>query len=213
MQTPTDLVVPPGDSAADAPGLADAPGVADAPVEPVAAGRSASFGKWVGRAVLALVLAAAAVLGGLLETGRYEAHPVLTGSMRPGFALGSVVVLKRVPVSSLAQGDVILFHRPDDAAKLVVHRIYSMTTKHGVVEIRTRGDDNPEPDAWTVTVSGRYAYQAEFTVPFVGYASLWFDSPGTRLGIFLGIVGGLVLYGAFQFLKRPEVKPEPKPAD
>lgn len=95
MQTPSDLVVQPGDSAADAPGLADAPGVADAPVEPVAAGppvvarppvaagRSASFGKRVGRAMLALVLAAAAVLGGLLETGRYEAPRCLGEACAP----------------------------------------------------------------------------------------------------------------------------------
>lgn len=84
--------------------------------------------------------------------------------MRPGFVLGSVVVLKRVPVSSMAQGDVILFHRLDDPAKLVVHRIYSMTTKHGIVETCTKRDDTPELDAWT----GRYAYQAEFAVPSSG---------------------------------------------
>ena len=160
--------------------------------------------RWISGALLALIVLAAGALGSQVVSGRYEVHPVLTGSMRPGFSLGSIVILKRVPTSTLTTGDVILFHRPDIPSEIVVHRIYSMTEKNGVAEIQTKGDDNPVPDAWTVTLQGSYAYQAVFTVPFVGYASLWIHRPDVRFGLIFGVAGVLLLSAAYKALKKPE---------
>jgi signal peptidase I len=96
--------------------------------------------------------------------------------------VGGVVVTKRVPVSSLHVRDVIVFHRPGIPDELVVHRIVSLRqVAGGGVVIRTQGDNNPVKDPWEVTLSGTTAYQAVFSVPLLGYVSVWWHQPQTRL--------------------------------
>jgi signal peptidase len=129
---------------------------------------------WVAVAMAALALAAPVV------SGEYQLHPVLTGSMRPGFALGSVVVVKRVPVQSVAVRDVILFHKPGHPSEYVVHRVIDISNKSGQRVIETKGDNNPVKDPWHVALAGRFAYRAQFTIPFLGYAALYAHRPQTR---------------------------------
>jgi len=65
-------------------------------------------------AVLVLaVLAAVRVASIAFVRGTWMATPILSGSMRPGLAVGGVVISERVRVDSLAVRDVIVFQRPD----------------------------------------------------------------------------------------------------
>jgi signal peptidase len=145
-------------------------------------------------------------------SGGYQAHPVLTGSMRPGFALGSVVVVKRVPVSSLATRDVIMFHNPGSPSEYVVHRIVSLQSSPDGKVIETKGDDNPVRDPWKFTLRGRTAYRAEFTIPFIGYAALWLHQPGT-LRLFVHGAALLLALAAGYVLLKKDKDPDAQPQD
>lgn len=165
--------------------------------------------QWLRRLSLGLCAGLLALAAAQVLSGNYQVHPVLTGSMRPGFSLGSVVVVKRVPATSLAERDVIIFHKPTNPSEFVVHRIVSITGNNGVRQIETKGDDNPVKDPWKFTLRGDSAYRAQFTVPFVGYAALWLHQPSTRRNAaFLGAIALLVAAGS-QLLKRDAAPSEP----
>jgi signal peptidase I len=128
--------------------------------------------------------------------------------MSPGFAVGGVVVAQRVPVSSLAERDVIIFHKPTDPNAYVVHRIVSLTTKGGATVIETKGDNNAVKDPWTVSLRGDVAYRATFTIPFVGYAALWLHDPATRRdAAFVGAVLLVVAAGVVLMRKKESADP------
>jgi hypothetical protein len=63
--------------------------------------------------------------------------------MRPGFAVGGVVISERVPVSQLMVRDVIAFRRPDKPSEQMVHRIIKRAKGgSGQFLINTQGDAN-----------------------------------------------------------------------
>jgi len=131
----------------------------------------------VAGALLLAVLAAAGLGSLALVRGTWMVTPVLSGSMRPGLAVGGVVVSERVPVDSLAVRDVIVFRRPDQPAEQVVHRIVHIArTGSGQLLINTQGDANAVRDPWTVTLRGSYAYEARWSVPLLGYVAVAFQN-------------------------------------
>jgi signal peptidase len=146
--------------------------------------------------LLVVVLAgAAAVL-----SGAYQVRPVLSGSMRPGLPVGGAVVTHRVPVTSLHQRDVIVFHPPDRPRELVVHRIVAIDSGAAGTVVQTQGDANDAPDPWRLTLHGDTVYRAQLSVPFLGYASVWMHSPTGRRVL---LVLGLLLVGGAAFGRQP----------
>jgi signal peptidase I len=158
--------------------------------------------------ILAVLVGAFVLLAVVIGTGNWEVQPILSGSMRPGFPVGGVVVAQRVPTSSLQVRDVILFHPPGEPTRTYVHRIISLKREGGTDVIRTKGDDNPVPDPWTLHLDGRWAYEARYTVPFVGYLAVW-DHSGTgrqdlllTAGALIVICGALVMGGEVLAYRR-----------
>ena len=137
--------------------------------------------------VRAVTYAVMIVLAGLvvvvvtaIGTGNWQVRPILSGSMRPGFPIGGVVVTQRVPSDSLQVGDVAVFHPPGAPDVSYVHRIVWMQRRGDSLLVRTKGDANPTNDPWTLRLHGRVAYVARFTVPLLGYAAVWLHSPDGR---------------------------------
>lgn len=151
--------------------------------------------QWARNTWVALALIALAFIAILVFTGRYQLRPVLSGSMRPGFPIGGLVVTHEVPVNTLKSRDVIVFNRPDRPDELIVHRVTSLKHLDGQLQITTQGDANPAPDPWTVAVRGPVVYRAVFTVPLLGYPAVWAHSPSGRREI-LTLLGILVLLAA-----------------
>lgn len=144
----------------------------------------------IGSAILAGVLVILGIASMALVSGSWMVTPVLSGSMRPGFAVGGVVISERVPVGSLAVRDVIVFQRPDRPSEEVVHRIVKMTRNpSGQVAINTQGDANTVRDPWTLTIRGNTAYQVRWSLPLLGYVAVAFQN---HRGIAL-LGAGLVL--------------------
>jgi signal peptidase len=159
---------------------------------------------WLRRLWLLACVGALGVLAAQVVSGRYEAHPILSGSMSPGFPTGGVVVTRRVPVSSLAERDVIIFHKPTNPDELVVHRIVGLTTKGGATVIETKGDNNTIKDPWAVTLRGGVAYRATYTIPFIGYAALWLHDPATRRYAAFIAAGVLVVAAGLVVMRRKQ---------
>jgi signal peptidase I len=98
--------------------------------------------------------------------------PVLSGSMRPGLAVGGVVISQRVPVDSLAVRDVIVFSDPYKPSEQIVHRIVRITkNKSGQLQFNTQGDANTVRDPWTITIRGNDVYRVRWSVPLLGYVA------------------------------------------
>ena len=129
---------------------------------------------------------------------------VSTGSMLPiynGFQdaelkplhpfRGDILLVKKVPVSSLDIGDVIVFDTttiPDP----VVHRIVAKWENNSILYFKTNGDNNEQPDGWTVEgedVIGLVVIR----IPHIGWFLLVIQ---TDLGKVLVILAAfLVLFG------------------
>lgn len=152
--------------------------------------------------LLVLALCALVLCGYQTASGRWHATPVLSGSMRPGLQPGDIVVTRRVPISDLHVRDVIVFHPPNEAQRLTVHRIVKLRVRSGTTVITTRGDANTIDDPAVTSLRGASAYRVVRVVPLVGYPAVWLS--GGHHGLLAIGLGVLLLIGAAVTLLRPE---------
>ncbi len=140
--------------------------------------------------LLLAVLGAAGICAFALVQGTWMASPILSGSMRPGLAVGGVAISQRVPVDSLAVRDVIVFADPYKPSEQIVHRIVRITKgSSGQLLFNTQGDANTVRDPWTMTIRGNYVYRVRWTVPLIGYIAIAYQN---HRGFFL-LGAGIVL--------------------
>ncbi len=121
--------------------------------------------------LLLAVLGAAGICAFALVQGTWQVTPVLSGSMRPGFAVGGAVISQRVPVDSLHVRDVIIFSDPFKPSEQIVHRIVRITKKSGQLLFNTQGDANTVRDPWTLAIKGDSIYKVRWSVPLLGYVA------------------------------------------
>ncbi len=150
--------------------------------------------------VLAILVAAGFAAIALVR-GTWMLTPVLSGSMRPGLAVGGVAISERVPVDDLAVRDVIVFRRPDDPSEQVVHRIVRIRkSSTGQLLINTQGDANTVRDPWTLTIQGNETYRVRWSIPLLGYVAIAFQN---HRGIALLVAGVVLLVIAASMLFSP----------
>jgi signal peptidase len=138
-------------------------------------------------------------------SGAYQIRPVLSGSMEPHLEVGSVVITKSVPVSSVRKGDVIVFHEPDATDKLVVHRVVELDRSGGQTIVSTKGDANPAVDPWRLILRGDTSYRAIGEVPWLGQLAVWAHQPAIRdltLPLGLGLGATALLLACWPSLRR-----------
>lgn len=137
------------------------------------------------------VLAGVGFVALSLARGTWMVTPVLSGSMRPGFSVGGVVVSERVPLKDVAVRDVIVFQNPIKRTEQMIHRIVKLTREPGgAIKIKTKGDANPVPDPWTVVIHTRDVYRIRWSLPLLGYVAVAYQN---YRGIFIGVAGLLLL--------------------
>ena len=124
-------------------------------------------------AALALVLAVA--LGIVPMFFGLRTFVVVSGSMEPTIATGSIAIARPVPSQNLQIGDVIAFS-PSSAASLpIIHRIVKIEERHGVRYFTTRGDANSAADTpLALPPTGLLVVRA---IPWVGYAVYYAAQP------------------------------------
>jgi signal peptidase I len=106
-----------------------------------------------------------------LHIGGWKALSVQTGSMRPAINPGDLVLVKRVPITSLKAGDVITYINPRNLRQTITHRIVAI---HGP-QLTVKGDANkaPDPTVFAHMVIGK----VEHNVSHLGYIADFVRKP------------------------------------
>lgn len=161
------------------------------------------LGRWL---VNATVLVVVVVFLGLAvgpRSGAYQTTTMLTGSMRPSYPPGSVLVLTPMPVDDLEAGHVITFHAPVEDKRVVTHRVVSVDRSGERPVMVTKGDANSGADPWKAVVTQDVVWRARFAVPGVGRAIQELREPWAQLALTRGLPA-LLLVSLLVTVWRPE---------
>jgi signal peptidase I len=117
----------------------------------------------------------------------FPARPlvVLSGSMEPTLGTGDVTVVRTIAPLDARPGDVVTFRDPENADRLITHRVREMRAQGGAVVFRTRGDANTASERWQISSTeeiGRVAYR----IPKLGWVLMYARSKG----LFVLMLGG-----------------------
>ena len=114
---------------------------------------------------------------------------VSSGSMKPILEVGDIIVVSGInQYEELKVDDIIVFTLPTDSKRVIVHRINSVD-KEGErgIEIKTKGDNNPNVDGWTV-LKNNYIGTVITSIPSVGKITIWLSPPVNYYIIFFVIL-------------------------
>jgi len=136
-------------------------------------------------ATLAAVIVFAGV-GLVPRTGWYRVETVLSGSMKPDFAPGDMVVVTPEPARDIRVGQVISYSIPVGDHHVETHRIVKILERGEHPVIRTKGDANNGVDPWVARLDDATAWRVSAVVPQAGRLIEWLRSPITHfLTVFL----------------------------
>jgi signal peptidase len=124
---------------------------------------------WCQRALLALAVGLFLGLGVLPRLGLYRPVTVLSGSMRPTFSPGDMVIVVPEPVSAVRVGQVISYQVPVGIHQVETHRIVRILQSGAHPTIQTQGDANNALDPWTAKLEGNTAWRMVAVLPHLGY--------------------------------------------
>jgi len=149
--------------------------------------------------IIAVVGSYAIFIGLEVGLGTYPESPlrsVSSGSMRPAYNVGDLLLLRSIPSDRLQVDDVIVFEVSTRSYD-IVHRIIEIQyrSQDGKLYFRTKGDNNPSADYWKSTECWNGMIPEEnvigkviFSVPLIGYVSLAVSS---EYGVL--IIGAIIL--------------------
>jgi len=153
---------------------------------------------FLGFAVLALLL-----LGLLPNLGWYRTETVLSGSMKPYFSPGDIVVVTPEPTSDVRVGQVISYHIPVGDHHVQSHRVIKVVRGGAHPLVRTKGDANAAPDPWTARLNGGTAWQVRAVVPKAGWAIVWLRTPAVRRLAIFAVPLLLAMLGLWRIWRAP----------
>lgn len=130
---------------------------------------------------------------------------VSSGSMFPTLNVGDLIIVKRIDPAQIRIGDIIVFRKPLDPEKLIVHRVVKIVKK-GLNEylFTTHGDNNP-PTATESFSEDYYVGKVIGRIPFIGHVSLFTH---TREGFYFLIFVIICLIITFILLPSDKEKEE-----
>ncbi len=172
--------------------------------------------RWVQRALIGCALVLFVGLAVLPALGLYRPVTVLSGSMRPTFSPGDVVIDVPEPISAVRVGQVISYHVPVGIRQIETHRVVKMTGPASEPTIQTRGDANNVNDPWTAKLEGTTAWRQVAVIPKLGYLINAMRS--STLHLIAVVLAPLILalllladiWGLGGKLRRPERRSSPR---
>lgn len=152
--------------------------------------------------LLAVIVGALVVLTVVPRAVGGAALTVLTGSMTPEIAVGSVVVVRPVDPGTLRVGDVVTYQKEPGAAAYVTHRIIEVHPDTNPVSLTTKGDANRGADLDPIPVTAVRG-KVLFSVPYLGTVKNAISTGGAGLMLLvLGLVGYALLQIASAIRER-----------
>ena len=124
----------------------------------------------VRRGLLVLVAALFVGIALLPRLGLYRTETVLSGSMRPTFNPGDLIIVRPMPVENVRVGDVISYAVPVGTHQVETHRVIRVIHGGANPVIQTQGDANNWHDPWTAKLQGTTAWHLSVVIPYAGYA-------------------------------------------
>jgi len=106
-------------------------------------------------------------------------YVVASGSMIPVLEVYDVLIVQgHVPFEDIEIGDIIVFNRPSDHNRVIVHRVVSIIDDDPKT-LRTQGDANPAsiPGTDFPITEEEYIGKVEYTIPQVGYVTQLLKPP------------------------------------
>lgn len=136
--------------------------------------------KWLGYAVVALVVVTAIAILLLSRVSNWGIVTIYSGSMEPAIHVGSVVAVSPTSPEDIKVGDVIMYAPSADSKTRVTHRVVSVSEgEHGLM-FYTKGDANEDPDPSAVSAANVVG-TAQLTIPYMGYFA---DFVKSKLGFY-----------------------------
>lgn len=135
---------------------------------------------WGQRALLGLALMLFLAIALLPRLGLYRPVTVLSGSMRPTFSPGDMVVVVPERVSAVRVGQVISYQVPVGIHQVETHRVVRILHGGAHPVVQTQGDANNWPDPWTAKLEGKKAWRMVAVIPHLGYVVNWLRGGSVR---------------------------------
>ena len=120
-------------------------------------------------------------------------YVVASGSMIPELLVYDVLVVQaHHPFEEIQIGDIIVFNRPSDHDRVIVHRVVSIINDEPKT-IRTKGDANPAsiPGTDFPITKDEYIGKVDYVVPQLGYVTQILKPPTNY--IIIAIVVGIII--------------------
>jgi signal peptidase len=111
-----------------------------------------------------------------------RAYTVRSGSMTPAIGTGDLVVTIPSSPGEVGAGEIVTFKDPEDADRLITHRVRSVMTEGNQRRFVTRGDANNTSERWSVPLDGSVGRLA-YRLPKVGFAVAPLSESAGRLGL------------------------------
>ena len=127
-------------------------------------------------------------------------YVVASGSMIPVLEVYDVLIVQgHEPFEEIKVGDIIVFNRPSDHNRVIVHRVDSVLDDDPRT-LRTKGDANPAPIPGTdfPITAQEYIGKVVYTLPQVGYVTQLLKPPVNY--VIIAVVIGIMV--AKQMTKR-----------
>jgi signal peptidase len=131
-------------------------------------------------------------------------YVVASGSMIPVLEVYDVLIVQgHEPFEDIEVGDIIVFNRPSDHNRVIVHRVASIL-EDDPKTIRTKGDANPAsiPGTDFPITEEEYIGKVAYTLPQVGYVTQLLKPPINY--IIIAVVVGVMV--AKQVIKKKNAK-------
>ena len=152
--------------------------------------------------LLAVIVGALVVLTVVPRAVGGAALTVLTGSMTPEIAVGSVVVVRPVDPGTLDVGDVVTYQKEPGKPAYVTHRIIEIHQDTTPVTLTTKGDANRGADLDPIPVTAVRG-KVLFSVPYLGTVKNALSTGGAGLMLLvLGLIGYALLQVASVLRER-----------
>jgi len=144
-------------------------------------------------------------LGLQIAFGTNPIYVVASGSMIPVLEVYDVIIIQgHIPFEEIEIGNIIVFNRPSDHDRVIVHRVVSIIDDDPKT-IRTQGDANNAsiPGTDFPITEEEYIGKVEYILPQVGYVTQLLKPP-TNYIIIVIVVGVMIVKQMMQKKKKDE---------
>ena len=154
---------------------------------------------------IAIVVIAVIVIWIGLTTAFGTQNPfyvVASGSMIPALQVYDIIVIQgHQPFQEVQVGDIIVFDRPSDHNRVIVHRVESILSEDPLT-VRTQGDANPSFIRGTdyPITEEEYIGKVAYIIPQVGYITQILKPPMNY--IIIAVVIGIMIIKQFTGKKK-----------